>query len=655
MRYAICFLATLLAPLAHADVTTVCDGKYAKAAEIVDTGYRTGTIYSDHEAGAYGYYFSNIGNVGPTVNVYRLMTGLEPLNELSTHVPNGYLDYWAFESSTTEERIKQVKDALAIMTEPRTALGDSQSIARASRILAVSTTQQPSLDWWLRPPSDFKDVELRGGRYGRPVGTGLNPFRAELGKLAKTSPALDWLQSSLAISRASQNWPVTAKTQLSPELETVLDHVETKADQGERLNPYSALLNVSKAYGRQKSREKFDQPIAQLANCETSINDYVTLTAGQIVLSDDFMPPKRLNAHLLSQAKLKTLEDGFRFDEDYFNYVIGLKSRATNKNQFTMPLLYSASTREQFQQAMAGTNQPYTSWPHLAEPALFLPTDIIEDIAPATAFARYISLRDYKRAREVLEQAIDKAPSLSEGLEDILDASIPNSAAMPLIALRMPCISMNFSEFCPVNKSGLYSSSHKTAQGGQMHTHRNWSKSRDFLGISLYGWLGCSVRYDQPFKPLLDMTTHQTHRRLVFPYYFRRRGMKPAGKHPECVGGRPHPYETPLDVAFFGPDSAVNLENIKLMNDERRLSYALSQDIINWAKTGSTGRFSRKPHQDLMAEGLARVVRLHRHESGGVIDGMPAGERAHKLLHTRYRKTDWAKKTPYWWNAWREH
>ena len=655
MRHLICLGIILTASAAQADVTQICDGKYAQAAGLVDTALRTtGAIYSDDEAGTNGHYFSNIGNLALTVNLYRAMSGLEPLSELNSYHPEGYIDYRDFRRASPEERINEVKAALAIMTEPREALGGADEIGRASRILAISTTLHPSQDWWLRPASAFNDVEYAMGRYGQRLQKGLSPFQIELGKLSKSSAALDWLQSAMVTSRASRVWPVNPQ-ELSSELETVLKHVENKADEGNALNPYSALLGASKLYGRQKGQRQFKAPFKAIQNCEASTADYTILTAGQHILPDKFMPPERLNAHLLAESKLKTLEKDFHFDAAYFDYVMTLKARATDKNQFTLSLLYSASRREQFTQALAETTS-YSHTAYLSEPALFLPVDVIEHYAPATAFARYIALREYDQARRVLDAEIDKNPALAEGLEDILEASIPNSASMPLAALRMPCISLNFSHFCPVNADGLYRSAYKTAKGrGRQHTHRNWSRQSDMMGSVLNRWLGCSVTPHKPFKPLIGMTAHRTrhhnHTHRVQP----EQTPPEEGTTRQCGGGRMINDNTPLKFAFFSPDSAVNIENIKLMNDERRLSYALSQDIINWAKSGPTGRFSRKPHQDLMAEGLARVVRLHRHESGGIIDDMPAGQRAHKLLHTRFRKTDWADKTPYWWKSWVEH
>ena len=54
-------------------------------------------------------------------------------------------------------------------------------------------------------------------------------------------------------------------------------------------------------------------------------------------------------------------------------------------------------------------------------------------------------------------------------------------------------------------------------------------------------------------------------------------------------------------------------DEFEAITGERRLTRAVSLDIINWARTA--------PADPFMAEALHRVVRLNKHESGGLWTG----------------------------------
>ena len=637
IRWLLASLTLSFSTAAYADVKTSCDGKYAQTAEVIDRAFlRNGKLYSGGDgywAWGRNFYFHRLGKLDATVNAYRVMVGLEPLEGLSSPNYRGGLDYYQFQNLPLEDQMAEVKAALTMMTEPSPEM-TSEEMIRASIILDVALKLGPVRDWWLRPVSETANMEIYG-KYFKVTGKGLTPIQKEVRKLAQTSAPLDWLQSNLATARIPASWATKADPDMPNDQATVMRHVETKAAAGDGLNPYAALLYPSEVRARAYDRAKIKAGITAVKACTATTADYAVLAGGSHFLGDEFMPTARLDAYLLTEARRATLEPDFKFDNGYFDFLMSLKARAYDKSLFTLPLLYSASRREQFESALTDSAHPVYKQMVLSEAALVLPVDVLKTYSPGAAFSRYISLRQYDDARRVLDAAIEKHPEIGEPLQDILTAKIPASAAMPLAALRMKCVSHNLSDFCVAGENHSYRS----------HTHRNWSGARDHLGVELLDWLGCRGNFHNSLKGSEQLKSHGTMR------WRYGKNSKPV----PCAGGRTSPETSPLEVALLGLSSDVNFDNLKLFNDERRLTRALSQDIISWAKTAPQGRFARKPHAELMAEGLYRVIFMNRHEGAGQIDGMPAAERAFKLLHTRFRKTEWAGKSKYWWMPRRPH
>lgn len=639
--------ASIAPPMAMADVTKVCEGKYAETAKVIDQVFqKNGTLYSGgygYWPGQRGFYFHRLDNVSRTVNAYRVMKGLKPLGPLHNAYFTSNFHYDSFVRLEPDAKLARVKKALTIMTVDDPNMSYTEAVLD-SFILDIITTDRPTSDWWLRPEDDFSDYKIMS-RYQASGATGLKPFQHEIAKLAKDDPALDWLLANLVTARPQHQWTYDEDTELPDTLKSALTHVENKAGSGKNLNPYNALLPISLVTGRAKPDAKTKAAIKAVEACTASTSDYAILAAGKVFLGDEYMPPDLLASNLIGDAKYATLAPDFKFDKAYFDYLSSLKARTSGRGKtwFVMPMLYASKTREQFDQALDGFAEAYKGREYLGEPVSFLPVETLERISPAQAFTRYISLKRYNDARRVLDAAIKTNPKIGVPLQDILTADIPSSAAMSLAALRMKCVSHRQSNFCVAGEP-------RSRRRGQ-HTHRNIYRDRDAMGSSLFYWLECKGKHEGTVAGLSDLKSHGTYR---VSYYFRSRYFS-RNETPTCPGGRASLLEFPLHTALLSPDSAVNFENLKLYNDERRLSRALSEDIIEWAKTERKPRrfFSPKPspHADLMAEGLHRVVYLNKHEGGGEIDEMPAGKRAFKLLHSRFAESSWTEKTKYWFPA----
>ena len=103
---------------------------------------------------------------------------------------------------------------------------------------------------------------------------------------------------------------------------------------------------------------------------------------------------------------------------------------------------------------------------------------------------------------------------------------------------------------------------------------------------------------------------------------------------------------------YYGLQKLVAFDELAVLQGEQRLIRQASLTLLRWAEGNADGwlksMFSKR---NLTAEALHRVVMLNRYETGGDINGVPLGKRAFQLLHKYYRDTEWAKKTPHWYNG----
>jgi hypothetical protein len=80
------------------------------------------------------------------------------------------------------------------------------------------------------------------------------------------------------------------------------------------------------------------------------------------------------------------------------------------------------------------------------------------------------------------------------------------------------------------------------------------------------------------------------------------------------------------------------------------LTNRLSEVLIAWVDQNSDSWLERAFGDDTFdAETLRQIILLNKRSPGALVDGQPAGQRAKRLLETRFAETEAAKATPYWY------
>jgi hypothetical protein len=80
------------------------------------------------------------------------------------------------------------------------------------------------------------------------------------------------------------------------------------------------------------------------------------------------------------------------------------------------------------------------------------------------------------------------------------------------------------------------------------------------------------------------------------------------------------------------------------------LTKRLSEVVIDWADQSSDSWWdSLFVDKELVADSLRRIIVLNKRSPGALVNGGPAGQVAKRLLETRFAETQAAKATPYWY------
>jgi hypothetical protein len=117
--------------------------------------------------------------------------------------------------------------------------------------------------------------------------------------------------------------------------------------------------------------------------------------------------------------------------------------------------------------------------------------------------------------------------------------------------------------------------------------------------------------------------------------------------HLKGVGAVPEPLDglreatTPIDPVFLAPAERQRAaDELAILMSRDSGSNELAQRVVGWAR--------RNPQDPRAPEALHRVVRGVRvgcnNENSGTL-----AKAAFELLHTRYGKSPWAARTPYWY------
>lgn len=617
-----------------------CDGKYDAAAKTVGDAFsRYGTLYSG------GNFFSYLNsNLGQTLNAYRVFEGLNPL-EIPRRHPKGYeSEYenyrYKLKGKSTYERLYP---ALKLMTSNQ--IFEGGFIYDGTITLDLLTSRGPTDDWWLRA-DEFKTITSAeyNNRYRNKDKTiGITPTQRHVAKITQSEDALDWLQAALILSVDRYPWRHQGKAPQA-DMERLLAHIENKARQDTKFGPWMVLLFHHKFYGRDiplDLQSRIDQASNEIQNCQGDPSSYAILAAADIGLEDAYLSERLLQKRLREEAQFITVKaaGGSGLDINYYFQILSLKDRAKNAREFALPLMLSAPDITTVKQAYELSNT-------VIRPLITLETDDLAQINPAMAFSHYLSEDEPKKATQLINNWLSKSPQAQSAYRDILNSSLSSSIQTNLIALRMNCLShLESTNFClpgdPLTSPG--------------HVHRNISlhrQNRDFIQRELAEWLYPSIQiYNPHYSYYAQYLPHRTHRGIykdVRRQYERgddRPSENPNYSRSEPAINRglvPDIFENGNTHSLIASSSP---EKVKQLAGPKSLVRTLSLNII---KAVESKTYSQD-QAELLAEGLHRVVRMNKHEGGGEIEGHLVGQRAHLLLQTHFKGSQWAKKTPYWW------
>lgn len=635
IRYLILAAALLIAPNTFGQTpfeytqTQHCEGKYTQAADAIDAAHDLyGTLYSG------GNDFSRRhDNLRGTINLYRAMQGFAPLD-------NSY-DRPSHEIKPTAPNLTK---ALRLMTwpDPEMSAGD---IRQYIILLDIFTSSGPADDWWLRV-DDFKSApnNRRGRRYyyyayseedielGTTHVTGAQRIVADF---VRRHDELDWLQSAFILSNYDQPWIAADGRETPQDLANLFDHIEQKTLGGDHNRAWLSLLSLHKFYSREvpPSLSEIQNKIASdIENCTASPEHYAALIAGNYAVPDAAMPPKHLDLNLQLQARKIAIEshkvaiNGAFLDGSFYAKISALKDRAHQKEKFALPLIFSAPNLTALEEAAQLKSR-------VTRPFLILSGRDLENISPGAAFTRHLTTNRMADAKRVFETSFAKHALMQTVQAEILESDLPDNIQMTMVALKMKELS------------------HSTFNYGE-HVHRDINpnyKSGDFLQEEFSSWLypnGARYYFNHSGAYYLQ---HHLGSERYYPLKNRRRSQVRRRVRPLINSKSRYASDVPkVTAAIADPEipstgllALADWDEFTAITDERRLTRALSLNVINWVRTA--------PAHPLMAEALHRVVRLNKHESGGALDGQPVDKLAFELLHQKFPNSEWAKKTPYWW------
>ena len=626
-----------------------CDGKYSEAAQAVDEATRLyGTVYSG------GSHFRTYSTdlIG-TVELYRVMQDLPAIK----NPPASQLWSHGFSLSRFKPMASSLTRALRLMTWPDPDI-KSEDIAKHVILLDVLTSHGPSDDWWLRI-DDFKVGEGDTLRFAYRTNrenadyaeTHVTETQRVIADLIQRHDELDWLQAALILSAYDHPWRFADGTPSPPDLAALFDHIEKKALGGEYNRAWLALLSHHKFYNRAvpDALSQIQRKIAfDIENCTASPADYAALVAGNYPLPDYAVTPDHLDLTLEIEARDVTFRTKRTpiFDAQYHAEISALKDRAGDKRKYALPLILSAQTSEDIKEATQLN-------PSIDRPLNFISGKNLENISPGAAFTRHISMNRTSDARRVLETALAQRPELRSAIADILEDDLPQEIKMNMVALRLRCLSHLISNFCTLDELSKMSLKRRDIA--------SFYVSDKSIQIDLFSWL---FPENAPWSPSGYHLQHSLGEFRYSALHNRRRNLQRRHRgieknlpyhstvrshtnlseiHPILAEYSPETFEKfkTGQVASSGLFAFADWDEFAAITGERRLSRALSLDIIYWVRSA--------PADPVMAEALHRLVRLNKFDNGGEVDGKPAGQVAFELLHQKFPSSDWAKNTPYWW------
>ncbi|GEM_PF-3594173 len=639
------FIASLLLPL-PVFAAPICDGRYQDAAEMVDAAFSPfDTLYSG------GNHWHRLDNVGSTLDLYRLWRGLadQKLRKID-YIDHGFDSH--LEADSAAEIVTQALDAAE--TQQSQGLSEAEKYKLATNLDLATSVARPA-DWWRHPDQaeNLSDVQ-------RMVAT-----------LAPERPLLDWLQTV----QAASNTPWSMAWQLDDGSDT--HDAEYDRLIADALDKYRSGQGIEWAVAAQlfwHPGSLHDGELAKLnqdfgdrvMNCQASAAEYAAFAAGESSAgrSDHVTGdrarfqalPVSIQSLLIRNTAMRVMAQGDTVEAGRaLEDLAALTTDSRLLSWLNVARTYLASSVQQLIAIHRGTGSNDKSMRAFS----LLAADDLHAMAMSgvlaandeilllkTAYTRLFALGRQNEALAVLKRLqkklIGKWQSTPLGS---LEPSLPVRVSMALQIARTPHLSMSGLDAGYYGRSlyddvGIILYNQHVGREIPMDFTPEYDLQGDFETWLLAPWKWYRFRHMRGYSwEAIERYEHSRDRDHSIPDMTVPRAFPPS------------PQSSP-----YGFTGLIARDEINHLKTDRRLVRQVSLVLLNWADTASAKWWQRtlSLKSAFAAEALHRVVMLNRYESGGDLNGTPLGKRAFTLLHKRFPKSEWTKKTPYWYDGRKE-
>jgi hypothetical protein len=632
-------------PALHANPATLCDGKYAETASLIDAAYaKYGTLYSG------GLHHHIVDDVGATLDLYRLWRGL-PDAHLRSAVDRKGLPgrdvYDVLGNDTAEQVWSRAKWALTEATPPDKAAG-----AWAAAGLDYLTSIGPSFGWWQAKPS-----------------AELTDWQRTVATLSKTAPGLDWLQTILAASDTPwanhRHLGISATKHHRAQYQALSDKAFTRFQSGEGIEWLVAAAQISAVRSPQDPIRPALKRIEQdILSCNATPSEYaaysVSITARERAKTEESAHPRILPDNLHRSI----LRD--RLVTFVFSNLRGFRSGATDQipafrkafaddpewqRDVDLAQLYTASALDRVPISTSGpVRRAYNMLS--TDDLLSIGRKAKEPSLITAAFGRFVALENWDRAIALLSDVTAAVPDQAVEIARLWALSHPVPVRLSLIALHTRGLSSLVAGGHPMNDVALVL--HFRDVGTQA-----WYEMPDLFPRYSnmpreYGRGGVLQRDFEVWLRLPQRSwAFSSMRGMTVPWLARlqsrhRYGLAPVAA-PSLFGDSPRNFGFPF-AALMAP-----AETHALTTDQRLL-HTVARIVTDWAAERTDSAFERKLlNRDEEANALARLIHVCKFESCGTRDGLytrePMQQRAFRLLHGRMGDTEAAGATRAWFKS----
>ncbi|MBF0324722.1 MAG: hypothetical protein HQL42_06570 [Alphaproteobacteria bacterium] len=639
MKYFLFLLSMALASPALA--AERCDGRYQAAAAMIDGAIsRYDTVYSG------GSHWHRLDHVGATLDLYRLWRGLPDLGMRGLEGDDQFEN--PFDTDSWAEAIAEAVEL--VENDPSGSSSEPERL-KAAIVLDLATSVRRPADWW-RAPDDAANPTV---------------VQYTVARLAAERPLLDWLQTIITASDTpwSLAWHLDHGGQdHAAEYERLIADALDKYMAGRGIEwAVAAQLFWHQGTAHADALGRIAKDIEdKVLKCAASPAEYAAHAAGAsvagrytgIALDRERMAvlPWSVQSVLARNAAMMAMARGGAVEaREVLERLVGITSEPGFQGWLNVARTYMADSVDTLIEIHRG-HEPDTK--SIRALNVLSVGDLLRlvrseafsgqaeiDILKGTV-ARLVALGRAGEARALLPRLTEKMVAIGDMTPiGVGTSSLPDDVAMALAVSRHPGLSpwirgVGSHRYRYVDVGIYYFDEH----GGRALPSA--FSNGDAIQGDFETWLLLPQKWYR-FQGMRGITWDAMER----AHASRTRRQK----NDETISP-PAIFPPPPDQSSFGLARLAALDEIGQLQGERRLIRQVSLSLLRWADSQSGTWFKALlSNRDLVAEALHRVVMLNRYESGGDIDGVPLGKRAFKLLHKRFPRSDWAKKTPHWYNG----